>query len=440
MSPAVDKLPKFRSACDNCSALKTRCSKDHPVCERCHRIGKPCVYGRSRRAGRKKSKNIYKPPRDTPIEGEATESEKETVSSTQDLEAQYLDFFDIDMNSQNRRGLSQQQSPSYPPSGYNLGFHLSQHSNPMMANHPYDGVHYPGMNGMTQPQHQIGHQHPPAEAIEVGPIGNATKTETVSPSLLSSAGGQTVQANECHCAEEIITFLYEKREMMAESDVTLDNQLELGEEAIRFLAQVVACRRDNHRAYSNYFGMLMIIDQILRIYHKLNASAAAAVPGAPTTFVSNLMSSHPAAPPSLMGYGREFQAVDYMASAFNYDQYPGALAYDPNTRPAALNAMEIAGFGQLQTTVQVDPDNVELTAAIKSARQHLDNMQQSLRAFKVDLSRLDAGQPINPGQAVFLLHIDPVSSIMQLVQRMEEKRTRIYNSLSAKVNMDPFQT
>ncbi|EGD96699.1 hypothetical protein TESG_04131 [Trichophyton tonsurans CBS 112818] len=44
---------KFRAACDSCNDAKVRCSKTRPTCVRCGRKRLPCIYGASRRAGRR---------------------------------------------------------------------------------------------------------------------------------------------------------------------------------------------------------------------------------------------------------------------------------------------------------------------------------------------------------------------------------------------------
>jgi hypothetical protein len=43
---------KLRQTCDACQAIKTRCSRTHPVCTRCQAHDIPCQYSASRRLGR----------------------------------------------------------------------------------------------------------------------------------------------------------------------------------------------------------------------------------------------------------------------------------------------------------------------------------------------------------------------------------------------------
>lgn len=43
---------KYRQTCDACQAIKTRCSRDQPACQRCQTQRIQCHYGVSRRIGR----------------------------------------------------------------------------------------------------------------------------------------------------------------------------------------------------------------------------------------------------------------------------------------------------------------------------------------------------------------------------------------------------
>jgi hypothetical protein len=47
--------PKYRAACDQCSANKTKCTQERPTCARCQAMKKECHYSKSMRCG--------KPPR-----------------------------------------------------------------------------------------------------------------------------------------------------------------------------------------------------------------------------------------------------------------------------------------------------------------------------------------------------------------------------------------
>ncbi|KIX05318.1 uncharacterized protein Z518_06190 [Rhinocladiella mackenziei CBS 650.93] len=52
-SPLPDPK-KLRLSCDNCHAAKVKCTKERPFCSRCGNSGVPCVYSKSRRAGKPK--------------------------------------------------------------------------------------------------------------------------------------------------------------------------------------------------------------------------------------------------------------------------------------------------------------------------------------------------------------------------------------------------
>ncbi|KAI5302080.1 hypothetical protein KEM56_001054 [Ascosphaera pollenicola] len=188
-----------------------------------------------------------------------------------------------------------------------------------MAGHPFDTVNFPGMVGITPPPPPMIHHQPSGEAIELGPGSNTERTETVSPSMLSSATSH--QQEKCQCSDEIVTFLHERKGVNAEPEASVERLLKVGEEAAQFLSKVVGCRRSNHRAYSNFFGLLMLVDQTLRIYQKLNASAEAALPGSSqSTVVGNMFTTDAAN--SVSGFGRDHLSMnDALNSPFSYSQY-----------------------------------------------------------------------------------------------------------------------
>ncbi|KAF3041687.1 hypothetical protein E8E12_004776 [Didymella heteroderae] len=47
-----ERRPKLRASCDACAASKVKCSKDHPICQRCSANGSQCIYGVSRKHGK----------------------------------------------------------------------------------------------------------------------------------------------------------------------------------------------------------------------------------------------------------------------------------------------------------------------------------------------------------------------------------------------------
>ena len=47
-----ERRPKLRASCDACAASKVKCSKDHPICQRCSANGSQCIYGISRKHGK----------------------------------------------------------------------------------------------------------------------------------------------------------------------------------------------------------------------------------------------------------------------------------------------------------------------------------------------------------------------------------------------------
>ncbi|KAF2200645.1 hypothetical protein GQ43DRAFT_441369 [Delitschia confertaspora ATCC 74209] len=51
-NPLQDRKPKLRASCDACAASKVKCSKDHPICNRCRTNGGTCIYGLSRKHGK----------------------------------------------------------------------------------------------------------------------------------------------------------------------------------------------------------------------------------------------------------------------------------------------------------------------------------------------------------------------------------------------------
>ncbi|ETI20212.1 hypothetical protein G647_08246 [Cladophialophora carrionii CBS 160.54] len=53
-SPPTTDNKKLRLSCDNCHAAKVKCTKERPLCTRCANSGTPCIYSKSRRAGKPK--------------------------------------------------------------------------------------------------------------------------------------------------------------------------------------------------------------------------------------------------------------------------------------------------------------------------------------------------------------------------------------------------
>ncbi|KAH6643086.1 hypothetical protein C7974DRAFT_386764 [Boeremia exigua] len=47
-----ERRPKLRASCDACAASKVKCSKEHPICQRCSANGSQCIYGVSRKHGK----------------------------------------------------------------------------------------------------------------------------------------------------------------------------------------------------------------------------------------------------------------------------------------------------------------------------------------------------------------------------------------------------
>lgn len=50
--PERERRPKLRASCDACAASKVKCSKTHPICQRCSANGSQCIYGVSRKHGK----------------------------------------------------------------------------------------------------------------------------------------------------------------------------------------------------------------------------------------------------------------------------------------------------------------------------------------------------------------------------------------------------
>jgi hypothetical protein len=53
----VRKTPKLRASCDACSSAKVRCTQTKPSCSRCSKHDVPCVYGISRRSGKRSAES-----------------------------------------------------------------------------------------------------------------------------------------------------------------------------------------------------------------------------------------------------------------------------------------------------------------------------------------------------------------------------------------------
>ncbi|KAF2017803.1 hypothetical protein BU24DRAFT_420859 [Aaosphaeria arxii CBS 175.79] len=47
-----ERKAKLRASCDACAASKVKCSKEHPICQRCASNGSQCIYGISRKHGK----------------------------------------------------------------------------------------------------------------------------------------------------------------------------------------------------------------------------------------------------------------------------------------------------------------------------------------------------------------------------------------------------
>ncbi|KIX08899.1 uncharacterized protein Z518_03556 [Rhinocladiella mackenziei CBS 650.93] len=60
-SSSVPDSKKLRLSCDNCHAAKVKCTKERPFCSRCAISGAPCVYSKSRRAGKPKGCGKHRP-------------------------------------------------------------------------------------------------------------------------------------------------------------------------------------------------------------------------------------------------------------------------------------------------------------------------------------------------------------------------------------------
>ncbi|KAF2761570.1 hypothetical protein EJ05DRAFT_176875 [Pseudovirgaria hyperparasitica] len=105
-SPVKDGQPrsrKLRASCDSCSLAKVRCSKEHPICQRCKNIGHKCNYSPSMRLG--KPRSIHKKPKPekhpqkpllTPME-----SKLEPVTSTSKPMTDISDANLYNLNAQN---------------------------------------------------------------------------------------------------------------------------------------------------------------------------------------------------------------------------------------------------------------------------------------------------------------------------------------------------
>jgi hypothetical protein len=52
MTTDRERRPKLRASCDACAASKVKCSKEHPICQRCSANGSQCIYGVSRKHGK----------------------------------------------------------------------------------------------------------------------------------------------------------------------------------------------------------------------------------------------------------------------------------------------------------------------------------------------------------------------------------------------------
>ncbi|OCK73541.1 hypothetical protein K432DRAFT_364753 [Lepidopterella palustris CBS 459.81] len=54
--PRIPQQPKLRSSCDECGAAKLKCDRGQPNCGRCLSLGLLCVYGVSRKMGKRSRK------------------------------------------------------------------------------------------------------------------------------------------------------------------------------------------------------------------------------------------------------------------------------------------------------------------------------------------------------------------------------------------------
>ncbi|EPE35893.1 Zn2/Cys6 DNA-binding protein [Glarea lozoyensis ATCC 20868] len=84
----VRKAPKLRASCDACSSAKVRCTQTKPSCARCSKHDVPCVYGISRRSG-KRSAESYQAMRKN------AEMEMEMSTSPTEID---MDFLDASLN------------------------------------------------------------------------------------------------------------------------------------------------------------------------------------------------------------------------------------------------------------------------------------------------------------------------------------------------------
>lgn len=88
------KAPKLRASCDACSSAKVRCTQSKPSCARCTKHDVPCVYGISRRSGKRSAesyqamrKNAEMEMANTPVEGETLDTKSIRHSKGHDAQS-----------------------------------------------------------------------------------------------------------------------------------------------------------------------------------------------------------------------------------------------------------------------------------------------------------------------------------------------------------------
>lgn len=93
-----DWVKKVRSTCDRCAALKVRCDKKKPSCERCESMHKKCVYGPYRWKGKPTANNesSRSPKRSvdlTSLEGETTSRSPSVKAPQSNIDSFSTDAF-----------------------------------------------------------------------------------------------------------------------------------------------------------------------------------------------------------------------------------------------------------------------------------------------------------------------------------------------------------
>ncbi|KAI5290881.1 hypothetical protein KEM54_000138 [Ascosphaera aggregata] len=391
-----------------------------------------CVYGLSRRAGRKKASE---PRVNTGARAKTQKKEKmnHRRNSAQHRQAQFHQF------------ANQFPHPSWLPYTSVADPSLA------MATNSLDTINLAAFN---QAQAMSTFQQDPGEVVDIGPPSKPAGPNAASPSMGSTAASQSTPIDECTCATDISIFLSERPNITTTSIVPLSSLLTLGEEALKFLIEAVDCKRANHRTYSNCFGLLMLFDLTLRLHRRLCDAAGAELPAmsendtlTPATHPfasdgqdgifgsSSLMRSANPSMTTRRSLRLSTRDSISLSDAFGYNHFTAASTIDPALRSASLNSATMTGFEA--PDVSGEDDKSSVFEVLRSASTQLEGLQRSLRRFQLNLAVLDAGPPLNVGDAVLIPADDPVPAFVSLIQRLDHKRSLLYRDIADLLRREP---